>query len=58
MSADQIADQIEQVERDLNEVSAQRDDGELDAAAAVRLTAAYEAERTAVLATSAEVGDP
>ena len=58
MSADQIADQIEQVQRDLNEVSAQRDAGELDAAAADRLTAAYEAERTAVLATAAEVGDP
>ncbi len=58
MSADQIADQIEQVERDLNEVAAQRDAGELDAAAADRLTAAYEAERAAVLATAAEVVDP
>lgn len=58
MSADQIADQIEQVERDLNEVAAQRDAGELDAAAADRLTAVYEAERAAVLATAAEVGDP
>jgi tetratricopeptide (TPR) repeat protein len=58
VSADQIADQIEQVERDLTEVAAQQDAGELDAAAADRLTAAYEAERTAVLATAAEVGDP
>ena len=34
MSADQIADQVKQVERDLAEVAAQRDAGELDDATA------------------------
>jgi tetratricopeptide (TPR) repeat protein len=58
MSADQIADQIKQVERDLAEVAAQRDAGELDDATAERLAAAYEAERVAVVATAAVVEDP
>jgi tetratricopeptide (TPR) repeat protein len=57
MSADQIADQIKQVERDLAEVAAQRDAGELDDATAERLAAAYEAERVAVVATAAVVED-
>ncbi len=58
MSADQIADQVKQVERDLAEVAAQRDAGELDDATAERLAAAYEAERVAVVATAAVVEDP
>ncbi|MFB3049943.1 MAG: hypothetical protein ACE1Z9_07315, partial [Acidimicrobiia bacterium] len=58
MSADQVADQVKQVERDLAEVAAQRDAGELDDATAERLAAAYEAERAAVVAAAAVVTDP
>lgn len=58
MRADQIIDQIEQVERDLTEAAAQRDTGELDDATVERLNAAYEAERAALVATALEVDDP
>ena len=47
-------DQIEQVDRDLAEIDAQVDAGELDAATAARLRAAYEEERATLLASEAE----
>jgi tetratricopeptide (TPR) repeat protein len=48
MNAD--ADEIEQVDRDLTEVAAQLDAGELDAVTAERLRTAYERERAAIVA--------
>jgi cytochrome c-type biogenesis protein CcmH/NrfG len=47
-------DQIEQVDRDLAEIDAQVATGELDAATAARLRAAYEEERATLLASEAE----
>lgn len=48
------ADQIEQVDRDLADVAAQLDAGELDAATADRLRATYERERAAIVAATSE----
>ena len=48
------ADEIEQVNRDLADVTAQLDAGELDAATADRLRATYEQERAALVAASSE----
>ena len=48
-----FVDQIEQVDRDLAEIDAQVASGELDAATAARLRAAYEEERAALLAAEA-----
>ena len=44
------ADEIDQVDRDLTEVAAQLDAGELDTATAERLRTAYERERAAIVA--------
>ena len=48
MNADRIADQIDQVDRDLAEVDEQVDAGELDAVTADRLRSAYRKERVAL----------
>lgn len=48
MNAARIADQIEQVDRDLAEVDDQVDAGELDEATADRLRSAYRSERAAL----------
>jgi cytochrome c-type biogenesis protein CcmH/NrfG len=50
-------DQIEQVDRDLAEVAAQVEAGEIDEATAERLRAGYERERASLLAAEAEMND-
>lgn len=56
MNAARIADQIDQVDRDLAEVDDQVDAGELDEATAERLRSAYHSERAALEAQLADVG--
>ena len=56
MNAARIADQIDQVDRDLAEVEEQVDAGELDEATAERLRSAYRNERAALEAQLADVG--
>jgi len=51
-------DQIAQVDRDLAEIGAQVDIGELDAPTAERLRTVYEREREALIAAAAASGDP
>lgn len=53
-----FVDQIEQVDRDLAGIEAQLDAGELDAATADRLRAAYEEERAALVAAEAATPEP
>ena len=55
MNAARIADQIDQVDRDLAEVDEQVDAGELDGATAERLRSAYQSERAALEAQLADV---
>ena len=58
MNADRIADQIDQVDRDLAEVDEQVDTGELDEATADRLRSAYRKERAALEAQMSSVEAP
>lgn len=58
MNAARIADQIDQVDRDLAEVDEQVDAGELDEATAERLRSAYQSERAALEAQLDDVATP
>lgn len=58
MNAARIADQIDQVDRDLAEVGEQVDAGELDEATAERLRSAYQSERAALEAQLADLATP
>jgi tetratricopeptide (TPR) repeat protein len=58
VNAARIADQIDQVDRDLAEVDEQVDAGELDEATAERLRSAYQSERAALEAQLDDVATP
>jgi len=58
VNAARIADQIDQVDRDLAEVDEQVDAGELDEATAERLRSAYQSERVALEAQLDDVATP